>query len=168
MAREKLHQTRGIRTHNPRSNLPGRRRPVRENLSDCKKYVASLLSGNKTVIKDEFQRIPRKRWIDSIAHKLAARNGHLILLGPSLGMLEKVFAPHSPLLGLVEAYNVDLADPRDTVKSLVDYGMDPSYAVRWIGLARDPWILGLLQPGGDPVDMIHNKARHIAPIVPGL
>ncbi len=139
-----------------------------QNLSDCMKYITSLLSGNKTVIIDEFQRIPRKTWIDSIAHKLTESNGRIVLLGSSLGVLERVFAPHSPLLGLVEAYYVDLADPRDTVKSLVNCGMDPSYAVRWIGLARDPWILGLLKPWGEPVDMLYNKARHLAPIAPGL
>ncbi|MCE4613994.1 MAG: AAA family ATPase [Desulfurococcales archaeon] len=139
-----------------------------KDLSDCLERITNVVSNDGVVVVDEFQRIARKNWMDAVAHKLATGKGKLILLGSSYGVSDSIFSSNSPLLGLVEAYNVDLADPLDTIASLVKCGMDHVGAVRWLGIARDPWILGLVKPSGDPVDMLYRRAKQLAPIAPGL
>ncbi|MEB3755827.1 MAG: AAA family ATPase [Desulfurococcales archaeon] len=139
-----------------------------KDLGDCLERITNVLSNDGVVVVDEFQRIARKSWMDAVAHRLATGKGRLILLGSSYGVLDSIFSARSPLLGLVEAYNVDLADPQDTISSLVKCGMDPVGAVRWMGVARDPWILGLVKPNGDPVDMLYRRAKQLALIAPGL
>ncbi|MCE4606263.1 MAG: AAA family ATPase [Desulfurococcales archaeon] len=139
-----------------------------KDLGDCLERITNVLSNDGIVVVDEFQRIARKSWMDAVAHRLATGKGKLILLGSSYGVLDSIFSSNSPLLGLVEAYNVDLADPLDTISSLVKCGVDPARAVRWLGLARDPWILGLVKPSGDPVDMLYRRAKQLVPVAPGL
>ncbi len=135
---------------------------------DCIKAVVGALGGGGTVVVDEFQRL-RPEYLDLLGHKLSTSKGRALLLGSSLSIVEKVFAAHSPLLGLVEAYRVDLADPGDTLVSLAARcGLDAAEAAMWFGIARDPWILGLAEPGGDPVEVLVSRAERLTPAAPGL
>jgi hypothetical protein len=139
-----------------------------EDLSKCIESAINTLSNKGSVVVDEFQRIPKSSYIEALAQKSSIAEGRIVLLGSSFRIVDEVFSAHSPLLGLVEAYHADIADPRDTILSLVKCGLKASDAVKWMGLARDPWILGLINPRGDPVDVIHSHASRLAPIAPGL
>jgi hypothetical protein len=138
--------------------------------------VASLEEGVKaalravesgfTAVIDEFQRLPEEYW-DLLAVSRARGGGRLILCGSSVGVASKVFDRRSPLLGLFAPFKVDLASPSDTVASLSRV-LNPQDAVKWAVVARDPWLLGLLEPRGDVVEALAEAAPLLAASASGL
>jgi AAA+ ATPase superfamily predicted ATPase len=64
-------------------------------LEEGVKKVVSYLRGRKTVVLDEFQRLPEK-YYDWLAS--AYPNGTLVLLGSSLGVVHRVVEMNSPSL----------------------------------------------------------------------
>ena len=133
-----------------------------QDLKQCIDNVLSLLAKNKVVVVDEFQRLPEDYW-DLIGLKHHEVSGRLILCGSSLGIAQRVFDKRSPLLGLLEPFLVDIASPEDTISSLAKY-LEPREAILWATIARDPWILGITAPYGEPWKTITDKATSLAPI----
>ncbi len=133
-----------------------------QDLKQCIDNVLSLLAKNKVVVVDEFQRLPEDYW-DLIGLKHHEVSGRLILCGSSLGIAQRVFDKRSPLLGLLEPFLVDIASPEDTISSLAKY-LKPKEAILWATIARDPWILGITVPQGEPWKTIMDKAASLAPI----
>ena len=116
-------------------------------------------------IIDEFQRMDRVYW-DRIAFLHGSR-GRLILCGSSLGIMGRVFDRNSPLPGLFTPFHVDLVSPGDVVTCLANT-LDPVNAIKWGVIVRDPWILGLIEPRGDPVDTIASYSTLLTGSVRGL
>lgn len=133
-----------------------------QDLKQCIDNVLNLLARNKTVVIDEFQRLPEEYW-DLIGLKHHEVTGRLILCGSSLGIARRIFDKRSPLLGLLEPFLVDIASPEDTILSLAKY-LRPGEAILWATIARDPWILGIMTPYGEPWKAIIDKAVNLAPI----
>jgi hypothetical protein len=119
-----------------------------------------------TAVIDEFQRLPEEYW-DLIAVSRARSEGRLVLCGSSLGVVSRVFDRRSPLLGLFAPIKVDLASPSDTLASL-SRALSPIEAVKWSIIARDPWILGLLEPRGDVEDAVAESAPLLIASASGL
>jgi len=119
-----------------------------------------------TAVIDEFQRLPEEYW-DLVAVSRARDGGRLILCGSSLGVASRVFERRSPLLGLFAPFKVDLASPSDTVTSL-SKTLSPEEAVKWAVIARDPWLLGLLEPKGDVAEVIAEAAPLLVASASGL
>ncbi|MEM2410149.1 MAG: ATP-binding protein [Thermofilaceae archaeon] len=136
--------------------------PYREGL---KAVIDSLRSGD-TVVIDEFQRLPEWAW-DWISSAAGSRGGRLVLCGSSVGIVSRVFDRRSPLLGALNPFRVDLASPSDAVRSLSRH-LPPSRALLWSVLARDPWLLGLVEPSGDPDRVLADKAHTLIPSAAGL
>ncbi|MEM1627562.1 MAG: ATP-binding protein [Sulfolobaceae archaeon] len=92
--------------------------------------IISSLKNNKTVILDEFQRLPEK-YLDLLA--TAYPKGNLTLLASSLGAINKVIEKNSPLLGLIVPYKMGIIKFSDALASV----KDPYKAL----LFRDPWTI---------------------------
>ncbi len=117
-------------------------------LSDCmNKIVESLKRSDRTVVLDEFQRLPVKYW-DLLALAGQEAESRLIACGSSLGIVRRVFERRSPLLGVFEAFHVGLVDVADAIKSLYHWGLGRREAVLWSVVVRDPWILMHVKPEG--------------------
>ena len=91
--------------------------------------IARELKAGKSVIFDEFQRVPEALWeVLTTQHP----SGKLTLLASSLGITKKAFDRNSPLLGLALPYRMDVVHYPD---ALAHFG-DPLSAL----LFRDPWV----------------------------
>ncbi|MEM0376238.1 MAG: AAA family ATPase [Thermofilum sp.] len=119
-----------------------------------------------TVVIDEFQRLPEWAW-DVISSMRESAEGRLILCGSSLGITSRVFDRRSPLLGALIPFKVDLASPSDTIASLAKH-LPPRLSLLWSVIARDPWLLGLLEPSGEPDEALASRAFALIPSAAGL
>lgn len=135
-------------------------------LEECMRDVLCTLSKGEVVVIDEFQRLPEEYW-DVLGLKHHDLKGRLILCGSSLGVAQRVFDRRSPLLGLVEPFLVDLVSPEDAITSLLKY-MGPGRAILWATIVRDPWILGIIEPKGDPWKTLLDRAVNLVPIATSL
>uniref|UniRef100_A0A7C4FEG0 ATP-binding protein n=1 Tax=Thermofilum pendens TaxID=2269 RepID=A0A7C4FEG0_THEPE len=135
-------------------------------LEEGLKAVLHAVESGYTAVIDEFQRLPEEYW-DLLAVSRARGKGRLILCGSSLGVASRVFDRRSPLLGIFAPFKVDLASPSDTLVSL-SRALSHSEAVKWAIVARDPWLLGLLEPKGDVVEAIAERAYLLVASASGL
>jgi hypothetical protein len=99
--------------------------------------VGVLLTSRKTVIVDEFQRLPQTFLEDIAAFH---PKGKLILTGSSFRVMNEVFGKKSPVLGLLAEYKIGLAAPRDVLASL-SKRMSPEASIEFGAFARDPWLI---------------------------
>ncbi|NPA96638.1 MAG: ATP-binding protein [Crenarchaeota archaeon] len=137
-----------------------------DDLRACISSVIDSLARGETVVVDEFQRLPEDYW-DLIALKRSEVSGRLVLCGSSLGIARRVFDRRSPLLGLLQPFLVGLASVADSIASLSKH-LPPREAVLWGALARDPWILGLAEPRGEPWIELARRAPSLAPVATSL
>ena len=103
-------------------------------LDEAFRLAVSNLREGKTVVIDEFQRLPAKYW-DGLASEHP--NGKLILVGSSFRVMRELVDKRSPLLGLVFPYRLGLIHYAD-VLSQVD---DPVLAMVY----KDPWTVGFVK-----------------------
>ena len=132
--------------------------PKRVGVERAISLVSDLLSRGQIVVVDEFQRLPESLW-DMLA--ISHPEGTLILVASSLGVIERVFARHSPLLGLVAPLRIDIISMSDAVASLTPR-LGPRRAILWGLMLREPWLTaipGILGP--EPWDWVASNA-HLA------
>ena len=68
---------------------------------------------------------------------------------------------------MLEPFLVDIASPEDAILSLARY-LRPREAILWAIVARDPWILGIVTPYGEPWRAIIDRVVSLAPIATSL
>jgi len=134
-------------------------------LKECFPKILEGLEQGLTVVIDEFQRLPERYW-DALSVK-AGSPGRLIACGSSMGIVKEVFSRNSPLLGLLMPFHVDIASPEDAITSLLA-ALKPGDAILWATLVRDPWILALISPEGDPAESMVREARRLVPVALSL
>ena len=140
-------------------------RQTRElSLSEAVKNIVRDLKNNKTVVIDEFQRLPEEYW-DLIAAQHP--RGKLIAVASSLAVTRKVFNERSPLLGIMLPLRIGVANPFDPLCALMKY-FKPVEAIKWAMIIRDPWIIPHLDFEKDIVDELLSKASRIAEVAVGL
>lgn len=107
--------------------------------------VGKLLTVNKTVVIDEFQRLP-----ENVLEDLTKFHPHgkLVLSGSSLRIVKKIFEPGSPLLGFFTPIKMSLIDPVDILRSLCKL-YEPAVAIELAAYLRDPWLIPLY--GGEDI-----------------
>ncbi|AEM38513.1 hypothetical protein Pyrfu_0644 [Pyrolobus fumarii 1A] len=136
-------------------------------LDECLEMVTSVVRRSGIAVIDEFQRLPQRYW-DVFSILRGEAEGVLVACGSSMGIVSRIFDRRSPLLGVFEAFRVDLASVYDVIVSLGKAGLDPRNAVLWAVVVRDPWILGHVAPRGNPWAALAEKAEMLVPIVRGL
>jgi len=99
-------------------------------------FVQSIkaLREGKTVVIDEFQRMPEKYW-DGLSAEHP--NGKLILVGSSFRVMKKLVDKRSPLLGLVLPYKLDIIHYADVLSQVKDPLLSLIY--------RDPWSINFVK-----------------------
>ena len=99
-------------------------------------FVQSIkaLREGKTVVIDEFQRLPEKYW-DGLSAEHP--NGKLILVGSSFRVMKKLVDKRSPLLGLVLPYKLDIIHYADVLSQVKDPLLSLIY--------RDPWSINFVK-----------------------
>ncbi|RLF00070.1 MAG: hypothetical protein DRJ63_03510 [Thermoprotei archaeon] len=125
-----------------------------------------VISNRGVGVIDEFQRLPEYLW-DFIALKRSDVSGRLVLCGSSLSIVRKVFSKRSPLLGLFAPFKVDLVFPADSILAFAKI-LDFKNALLWACIARDPWILGVVEVRRNVVDSLKANYSFLAGSVTGL
>jgi hypothetical protein len=99
-------------------------------------FVQSIkaLREGKTVVIDEFQRLPEKYW-DGLSAEHP--NGKLVLVGSSFRVMKKLVDKRSPLLGLVLPYKLDIIHYADVLSQVKDPLLSLIY--------RDPWSINFVK-----------------------
>ncbi|MCK5252798.1 MAG: ATP-binding protein, partial [Thermoplasmata archaeon] len=129
-------------------------------LDDLTRVVTELLNEGKTVVIDEFQRLPMVV-MEDIAR--AHPHGKLILTGSSMRVVERYTGRNSPLLALVRPFKLDIIRPSDILASLVDR-MSPEKAVSSAPILRDPWTI----PYNTSGNLLKDTIAMLPAVVPGL
>ncbi|BAB67110.1 AAA family ATPase [Sulfurisphaera tokodaii] len=122
-------------------------------IDDVIKEVKSTLSKGGTAVIDEFQRLPEVYW--SIISNWK-REGILVLVASSYGIVNKVFDRNSPLLGLFLPMEIGIISYEDVLSQL----RDPLLSV----LYRDPWIIPFVDSYNDFV----RKIKELSLVSKGL
>jgi hypothetical protein len=134
--------------------------PVIGDLDAFTKVVIDLLELGKTVVIDEFQRLPMVVMEDiSRAHP----NGRLILTGSSMRVVERYTGRNSPLLALVRPFKLDLIRPTDILVSLAQR-MSSEKALSSAPILRDPWTI----PYNTSSNLLKDTIAMLPTVVPGL
>lgn len=122
-------------------------------IDDVIKEVKSTLSKGGTAVIDEFQRLPEVYW--SIISNWK-REGILVLVASSYGIVNKVFDRNSPLLELFLPMEIGIISYEDVLSQL----RDPLLSV----LYRDPWIIPFVDSYNDFV----RKIKELSLVSKGL
>jgi len=104
---------------------------------ELSRTIGDQLRSGRTVIVDEFQRLP-STFLDDIG--TYHPKGKLVLTGSSFRVMKDVFGSNSPVLGLLGEYKIGLMDHRDIIPSL-SKELGPIETIEYAAFARDPWII---------------------------
>lgn len=130
-----------------------------DSLEDMVDMVMAMLKEGKTVVVDEFQRVPLSHLerISSVHPR-----GRLVLSGSSLGVVGRFLDPGSPLLGRFREVRVDLVRPKDLFGAWPE-GLSLDYAP----YISDPWTIPLME-GENIMDDLHSLMSGTVYTVPSL
>ena len=124
------------------------------------RIVTRLLEDGRTVVIDEFQRLPM--WVlEDIAR--AHPSGRLILSGSSMRVSHSIMGRNSPLLALLRPFRIGPVSPSDLLADLSST-FSPTKAVEHAPLLRDPWTVPFFERK-DPLNHLVEMLPHL---VPGL
>jgi len=125
--------------------------------------VGPLLKDGRTVIIDEFQRLPES-FLDEIA--TFHPHGRLILSGSSMRVVKRVMGIGAPLVGLMSVYQLGLLRPTDALRAF--QGSGPELAVPLSAYLRDPWLVDMYKGETDLEVFLHKAIRASRMAIPAL
>ena len=129
-------------------------------IADLPRIVTGLLEDGRTVVIDEFQRLPM--WVlEDISR--AHPSGRLILSGSSMRVSHSIMGRNSPLLALLRPFKIGPVSPRDLLTSLSSE-FSPTKSVEHAPLLRDPWTV----PFFETKDPLKHMVEMLSHLVPGL
>jgi len=129
-------------------------------LNAFKNSVTDLLQKDKTVVIDEFQRLPF-RVIEDIS-KIHPK-GKLILSGSSLRVSKSLLGQNSPLLGLLRPFKIGLVHPTNIIKFLSNK-LEAEEIINIAPFFRDPWTIPFYSKRG----FLESITQMLPFVVPGL
>jgi AAA+ ATPase superfamily predicted ATPase len=125
--------------------------------------VKKMLEEGKTVVVDEFQRLPEV-FLDEVA--TIHPSGRLFLVGSSMRIVERVVGKGSPLLGLAAEKKIGLISPADSLVYTTSQ-MQAERAAELASYLVDPWILPHLH-GASTIEVVYNVLRSARLAIPAL
>jgi len=129
-------------------------------VADVPRVVNRLLTEGRTVVIDEFQRLPM--WVlEDIAR--SHPSGRLILSGSSMRVSREMMGRNSPLLALLRPFRIGPVSPSDLLLDLSS-AFSPTKAVEHAPVLRDPWTVPFFEER-DPLKHLVEMLPHL---VPGL
>lgn len=99
--------------------------------------VREALQSGKTIVIDEFQRLPAY-FYDEIAR--VHPQGRLLLSGSSMRIIKKIMSENSPLLGLLLQYKLGTISPANIFQELAQH-FPAEKALEYGAYVRDPWLI---------------------------
>ena len=113
-------------------------------LDDFTEFLMESLRGGKSVVVDEFQRLPLE-----VLERISTihPSGQLILSGSSMAIVKKIFGAKSPLLGLLKEHKIGLIQHDDIIKKISLDNM-----VDYATYLRDPWLI----PNMEGLNIFHD------------
>jgi hypothetical protein len=124
------------------------------------KLATGLLRSGKTVVVDEFQRLPSNSLEDMTA---IHPSGRLILTGSSMRVTNELFGGNSPLLGLLRPVSVGQIAASDILKATAP-ALGAEEAVWAAPALRDPWTIPFYKDGS----FLESLSKTVKYVVPGL
>ncbi len=129
-------------------------------IAELPQMVSRLLKEGRTVVIDEFQRLPM--WVlEDIAR--AHPSGRLILSGSSMRVSHSIMGRNSPLLALLRPFKIGPVSPSDLLVDLSSK-YSATKAVEHASILRDPWTVPFFEEK-DPLKHLVEMLPHL---VPGL
>jgi predicted AAA+ superfamily ATPase len=134
------------------------------NMDDFSRTVSQMLSANKTVVIDEFQRLP-----ESVIENISTLhpNGKLLLSGSSMRVIKKLFGSKSPFLGLAMQYRLGLIRPGNILREL-SKKMDALQAIELAPYLADAWTIPFFVQENDSEKTIYDLLKYSKFTVPSL
>jgi len=135
------------------------------NLMDFSKPVQDMLKQDKTIVIDEFQRLPESILEDiAIVHP----GGKVIFCGSSMRVIKKVFGARSSLLGLVLQYKLGLVKPKNMLRELLKTGLEIEQGIELSPYLSDIWTIPFFKVEGSSIETIYKLLKHSRFTVPAL
>lgn len=113
-------------------------------------FLSSWLSENKTIVIDEFQRLPGE-FLEFL--QLQYPNGKVILTGSSFHIIKDVISESSPILGLCADLRLSLISPLDIFNGLAKT-LNRQSAFELSPYFSDPWVIPYLSKDKDNIEDI--------------
>lgn len=134
------------------------------NIDDFAKAATELLSSNKTVVIDEFQRLP-----ESVLERISTVHpkGKLIFSGSSMRVVKKMFGGKSPLLGLAMQYKLGLIKPVNMLRELSKI-IGALQAVELAPYLADAWTIPFLRKEGESAKNLYEILKYSKFTIPAL
>ncbi len=125
--------------------------------------LRSELKDEKTVVVDEFQRLPNE-FLDHV--QSFHSQGRLILTGSSFHVMKDILSPNSPILGLVSEFKLSLISPSNVFKELGTH-IHPNKAFELSTYLRDPWTFQYFKEGETSLEDILFFSKRSIPSLTG-
>lgn len=131
---------------------------------DFSKIVTDLLSEGKTVVIDEFQRLPEPV-LEKVS--LVHPKGKLVLSGSGTRIIKNMLGRKSPLLGLTMQYRLGLIRPANIIRELAKK-MDAVPAIELAPYLADAWAIPFITGEKDTRKAIYGLLKYSKLTVPAL
>jgi len=128
-------------------------------LDDFTEFLIDSLKAGKSVVVDEFQRLPLET-LERISSEHPS--GQLILSGSSMAIVKKIFGAKSPLLGLLKELKISLIHHDDIIKKISLNNM-----IDYATYLRDPWLIPNME-GSDILHDLYNVLTGVRYTIPAL
>lgn len=133
-------------------------------INEFSRMVSELLSDGKTVVIDEFQRLP-----ETVLERISSVHpkGKAILSGSSMRVVKKLVGSKSPLLGLVMQYRLGLIRPANILRELAKK-MDAVRAIEVAPYLADAWAIPFYKKENDSARTIYGTLAYSKFTIPAL
>jgi len=137
---------------------------VINSMDDFSRVVSELLSANKTVVIDEFQRLP-----EPVLEKISTLHpkGKLMLSGSSMRVIKKLFGSKSPLLGLAMQYKLGLIKPKNMLREL-SKKMGSIQSIELAPYLADAWTIPFFRKENDSAKVVYGLLKYSKLTIPSL
>jgi len=140
---------------------------VLSEINDLREFSAAvlgLLREGKTVVVDEFQRLP-----EGVLEEISTAHpkGRAILCGSSMRVIKRIFGGRSPLLGLVREYRLGLVRPKNILTEL-SRKLSPTQAVELAPYFCDVWTAPLFEAKRTSLELIYRLLKQSKLTIPAL
>ncbi len=135
------------------------------NMQDFSNVVSELLSGGKTIVIDEFQRLP-----DGVLEDISKRHPHgkVLFSGSSMKVVRRISGNKSPLLGLTLQCRLGLIRPANMLRELLSKKVDAVSAIEVAPYLADAWTIPFFRKENTSAKTIYELLRYSKLTIPAL
>ena len=134
------------------------------NIEDFTESIIGLLSSGKTIVIDEFQRLP-----EPVLERISTIHpeGKLIFSGSSMRIIKNIFGSKSPLLGMAMQYSLGQIRPANILREM-SKTTDGTEAIELSPYLADAWTIPFLRKESDSLKSIYEILKYSKFTIPAL